>query len=300
MTEAAANTDIDDGLTPEEREAINSNDDIIKGDDNGATASGEDDGAGAAGDPPAEPAAAAADATQPAENAEAGATSEPEATPEPDASAPILVVQPPADAEAKLAEISTQKESLHTKFDDGDITAKEYQQQLDALNKQERDIELDLREAKLAEKMEAQRQANDWKATVDSFIAENPRYNATTAPRMYQMLDMEVRAVATSDEFKGRTDMAAGREILKKAHENLAKELGFDPTAGTKKPTTTAGKKADVAVPSLHNVPAADMSDTGEGKYAALDRLQTTNPLAYEEALMKMPQAERDAYLASA
>lgn len=301
--------ELEDGLTDEERAALAEDEgentdtgtegagdegagdegagDEGAGDDEGAEngdgsdANGDDAGTGDAAGTNAPPDNADAAAEQPAGEATQ--------------SAPILVVDAPADAAAKLTEISTKKDELFTKFDDGDITAKEYQAGLDALNKQERDIELDIREAKLAEKMEAQRQANDWKATVDAFIAKNPRYSPEKSQSMYQLLDLEVRRVAGMDEFKNRSDAAAGREILAKAHENIAKDLGFDAKPAVKQPPA---KKPD-AIPSLHGTPAADQSDVSGGKYAVLDRLASNDPLAYEEALMKLPEGERNAYLAS-
>lgn len=212
--------------------------------------------------------------------------------------APILVVQPPADVEAKLTEIATAKSDLATKFDDGDITAKEYQTELDKLAKQEREVEWSMREAELAGKLESQRQANEWKSTVDSFIRENPRYSPAKSESMYKLLDLEVRRVAVTDEFKGRNDSEAGRAILKRAHENLAKELGFDAKPPAKDGKKQEGKDLKLP-PSLDKLPASEHSDTSGGKYATLDRLAATDPIAYEEALMKLPEAERNAYLAA-
>lgn len=293
-------TEIDDGLTDEERAALadegaegaaqdeDEGDDAADDEGEGADDAGAGDDDGAAGDDADSDAAAAegdgADA--------AAANTEQPAGPAPE-SAPILVAQPPEDADAKLAEIATAKDALLTKFDDGDITAREYQLELDKLAKQEREIEWGVEKAKLAGEMEQQRQANEWKSTVDGFIAENSRYNPTTSPRMYQLLDMEVRAVATSDEFKNRSDAAAGRAILQRAHENLAKELGFEAKPKGKTPPPP---KKDLP-PSLHSAPAADVNDTGGGKFAVLDRLASTDPIAYEESLMKLSEREREAYL---
>lgn len=308
-----AGTEQDDGLTDEERAALDLEDkgaafaggeggDGGDGNDNGdgnEEGGGKGDGGAAAGDG-SDGAAAAGGDTQPAGEAggepaagqQSGPTSE---------SAPILVVQPPADAEVKLAEIATKKEELLTKFDDGDITAKEYQKEIDALNKQELDIKLDIREAKLAEKMEIQRQANEWKATIDQFIVQNPRYNPEKSEAMYKLLDLEVRRVAMTDEFKNRTDSAAGREILQKAHENLAEQLGFEAKPQAKKDGDGKQqiKKPDLP-PSLDKLPAAEQNDTSGGKYAVLDRLANTDPIRYEEELMKLPDAERNAYLVAA
>ena len=301
----------DDGLTDEERAALELDDGDsgnagAGGDDgdaageDGAKASAGADGAGddaGAGDG-ADGKAGAADGADASAGSDAGATDKPAV--ETAESAPILVAQAPEDAEAKLAEIASAKESLITKFDEGDITAKEYQAELDKLLKKERSIEWSVEKAKLAGEIEAQRQANEWKSTVNAFISENPRYDPEKAPSMYKLLDLEVRRVATTDEFKNRTDSAAGREILAKAHENLAKELGFAPAkTEEKKPAPPAGKKPDT-VPSLHATPASDVNDTNGGKYAVLDRLAATDPIRYEEELMKLSDSERNAYLATA
>ena len=289
--------EIDDGLTDEERAALEEEEGAAAGDgegegdpDNGDDGAGEGEGDGAGGGDGAGE-EGAGDAGEDA--AAAGADDEP-AVKGLDTSAPILVAAAPEDADGKLKELATQKDELLAKFDDGDITTKEYQTQLDALNKQEREIEWGIEKARLAAEIESQRQANEWKSTVDNFIRENPRYSPEKAPSMYQLLDIEVRRVAGLDEFKNRTDPAAGREILAKAHENIAKDLGFEVKQTKQQPAPNKQLP-----PNLANIPAADQSDTQGGKYAVLDRMATSDPIAYEEALMKLPEAERNAYLAS-
>ena len=296
-------TEIDDGLTDEERAALeegeataNAGDGEGEGDGEDGNAAGDGDDAGADGKGEGEGAGNGDDAGNNEGAGEDAAAAGDSVAQGLEASAPILVVNAPEDAEAKLTGIATKKDELLAKFDDGDITTKEYQAELDTLNKQEREIEWGVEKAKLAAEMEAQRQANDWKATVDSFIRDNPRYSPEKSPSMYQLLDIEVRRVAGLDEFKNRTDPAAGREILAKANENIAKDLGFEARANTSKPR--AGAKPNLP-PNLANVPAADQNDTQGGKYAVLDRMASSDPLAYEEALMKLPEAERNAYLAS-
>lgn len=279
--------EIDDGLTDEERAALE--EDIDEGDeDETSIDDGADSDADAGDDADAgETVAAAADDTVQA----AADAAEPAAA----TSAPILVVDAPADADAKLKDIATAKDALISQFDDGDITAKEYQQQLDALAKQEREIERAVERSALAAEMEQQRLKNEWAATVNAFIEINDVYNPTTNPRMYRALDQEVRDVAGSTEAKTMT----GAQILAKAHENLAQAFGFEA-----KKEAPAGKVRRVPKPglppSLDKVPAAEMLDVTSGKYGALDRLASTNPLAYEEALMKMSDREREEYLASA
>ena len=299
-------TEIDDGLTDEERAALEEGEDTTDANNGEGANDGTDEGEGADGagngeDGAGEGAGDGEGATGEGEgsgNKPAGEGEVEQPAKSLDTSAPILVVNAPEDADAKLTEIATKKNELLAKFDDGDITTKEYQAELDALNKQEREVEWGIEKAKLASEMEAQRQANEWKSTVDSFIRENPRYSPEKSPSMYQLLDIEVRRVAGTDEFKNRSDPAAGREILAKANENIAKDLGFDLKPAAQTQQKTAPSKPNLP-PNLASVPAADQNDTQGGKYAVLDRLASSDPIAYEETLMKLPEAERNAYLAS-
>lgn len=289
----------DDGLTDEERAALNEDDGDGAGDgagEGGTNNEGGGDGgeAGAAGDGDGATDGAAAAGAAGAGGDQGGEPNTEQPAGQAAETAPILIAQAPADADAKLTEIATKKEELLTKFDDGDITAKEFQKELDALAKQEREIERAQDKAQIAADMEAQRQANDWKTTVDAFIRDNARYNPEKNESMYKLLDLEVRRVATTDEFKGRSDSAAGREILQRAHELLAKELGFE----AKPQAKPQAKKPDLP-PNLAKVPASEQNDTNGGKYAVLDRLAQNDPIAYEEALMKLPEGERNAYLAA-
>lgn len=268
--------EIDDGLTDEERAALDEGDEDTgektnlegKGNDSDGEQDvpGKDDGKPVDEDPEDEDSAEDSKETT---------------------GAPLLVVESPSDADERLKAIATQKEDLVSKYDDGEITAKEFQQQIDELSTQQRAIERAVDRAELAAEMEKQRLVNEWTFTVNAFIDANPVYRDN--PRLYRALDQEVRDIANSEE--GKT--LSGAKILAKAHENLAE--AFSIPSQTKKPAIPKGELP----PSLHGVPAADANDVTGGKWAGLDRLQETNPILYEETLMKMPDSERDAYLAS-
>ena len=49
--------------------------------------------------------------------------------------------------------------------------------------------------------------------------------------------------------------------------------------------------------PTLGKVPASAATDTDDGKFAHLDRLADSDPLAYETAVAKMSAAQRDEYM---
>lgn len=299
------------GLTDEERAALAAPD---EDDDAAAAAAAADPAADAAaaikpaegaadadasaegngGQTAAEGDTAAADggaAAQPA--AEAGASAEPSAAPQP--GAPVFVAYAPEDAEAKLAAIGTAKSELDKKFDDGDITNAEYRRDLDALNKQERDIELDLREAKLAEKMENQRQKNEWDRECSGFLAAHPEYQGEANKEVFQKLNETVMVVARMNP------QLSGPAILEKAHKFVQLEGNVPTAAPAPAPAKAAAAPAkpavpkQVAQPSLHAVPAAQQAEAGEGRFASLRGL---NGFQLEAALQKMSQADRDAFMA--
>lgn len=294
-------TEIDDGLTEEERAALNDDDGAGTGTDTGtdpdaekaaeAAAAAEADKAkqdaeaAAAKAKEEEAAAAAAAATEkPADGTTTETTTE-----APQAQQPILVANPVEDAEARLTEIATKKDALLTQFDDGDITAKEYQKQLDELSKQERRIEFEVHEAQLASKLEQQRLQNEWTATCNTFVESHPVYKDN--PRLYKALDAEVRELAGKPE----TANWSGQKFLDEAHKNLVQAFGLK-EAGSTPPAAKHNPAANLP-PNLAKVPAAEVEDTNGGKFAVLDRLASSDPIAYEETLAKMSEAERTAYL---
>lgn len=259
---------LDDGLTDEERAAL-----------------AEDDGAGeeAAPEVEAEAEAAAATTAEP-EKPEEPAAAPVEATePEPQ---PILVAPPTDDADAKLKEIAEKKDALLAQFDEGDITTREYQKQLDELMKAERQVEFAQHEAQLAAKMEQQRLQNEWTATCNSFVEAYPVYKDN--PRLYKALDAEVRDLAARPD----TASWSGQKFLEEAHKALKQAFNL-PDGAKAKP------QARELPPNLAKVPAADVQDTNGGRFAVLDRMATSDPLGYEEALSKMSDADRNAYLSS-
>jgi hypothetical protein len=292
----------DDGLTDEEREALadggeeettaaagNEGEDEENGAEN--EADGESDQDGDAADAADDSGAALAPV------AEAGETAAPAPAAPTQTVAPVLVVDASADFDAKLAEIATKKADALQKFDDGDITAREFAELNDTLGKEERKVEREADRVKLAADLQEQANNNAWVATVHGFVAAHPIYDARTNPRMNRVLDAEVRDVANTEE--GKT--MSGAAILAKAHANLV-EAGMvkdiAAPAAAAKPARAPIPKKDLP-PTLARVPATNVNDTEDNKYAALDRLQTTAPLEYEEKLMNMPESQRRAYEAA-
>jgi len=204
--------------------------------------------------------------------------------------APLLAADAPADADEKLAEIARLKEELVQKFEDGDLTAKEYQLELDKLAKQEREIEQAQFKAKLAQEMAEQQARNAWLQTVNQFLDEHKEYRQF--PLRYKALDIAVRELAAKEENQG----LSGREILEKAHAQIVEQFGL--AKGEQKPEQAKSKREIKAPPTLAKVPASAVTETENGRWARLDRLMETDPIRYEMELAKLPEEEREAYLA--
>jgi hypothetical protein len=205
--------------------------------------------------------------------------------------APILVAPPPNDAVAKLAEIEARKETLLEQFDNGDVTAKEYQKQLDTISKEERAIERAQDRAELAAQMDQQRLQNDWNATCANFVESHTIYKDN--PRLYKALDAEVRELAAKPE----TASWSGQKFLDEAHRALKQAFGFSEGVSPERNGGKPAPRGRELPPNLAKVPAADVQDTNGGRFAVLDRLATSDPIAYEETLSKMSQHDRDSYL---
>lgn len=211
--------------------------------------------------------------------------------------APLLVAEVPADAEAKLKEISDQKAALVEKFDDGDITGKEYQTQLDALNKEERAVERAVEKAQLAAEMRKQQEVNTWLNQVKDFTSRaQPEYS--TSRVRWMALDAFVKEIGSKPENAN----LSGQEILQLAHQKVVEDLGAAQAKTADKADDKASRplKGSKAEPpkTLAKVPAADNNELENSRWAALDRLREQDPEAHEERMMKMSDAERDEYLA--
>lgn len=216
-----------------------------------------------------------------------------EEAPRQDTRAPLLDASEPEDAQERLEQITSQKDQLVQQFDDGELTAKEYQQQLDALAKREREIEQAQFKAKLAAEMQEQQARNQWLDTVNTFLDDNPTYRQSQL--MYRTLDMAVRDLAQQEANAG----LSGREILERAHQQIAEQFGMQEEQPATKVAKKASRKTIDAPPTLKQMPAADNNEITDTKWDKLDRLAQKDPMEYEAELAKMSDADRDAYLAA-
>lgn len=258
----------EDGADDDDPEKDDKDGDDGKGGDDTADDPDEDDDDGAPATKPAEP-----------------------------APAPLLTGDVPEDFDDQVKAIAAAKDELDQKFEDGDLSTKEYRAEMDKLNKQERQLEMQEFKARAAQEMAENQQRAQWAATVQSFLGEHPQYSSSQL--RYQALDTMVKRVASDEANAGLT----GAEILAKAHELVEADLGSTAAPAAeksvdqgKKPVKKGGKTE--IPPTLAKVPAADTTDVANSKFALLDRLADTDPVRYESELAKLSEEEADRYLA--
>lgn len=202
---------------------------------------------------------------------------------------PYLNATAPDDAQAKLDDITARKDELIAKFDEGDIDVREYQRQLDGLYREERAIEQDQFKAQISTEMRQSAWVNQH---VKGFLKDHKEYSENQA--LFGALDLEVR------KLQAKADDPFDPAILEDAHKNLRDNALALLGVVDEKPATerapAAAKQERVVPPTLGKLPAAQIEDTTNGRYAVLDRLADTDPLKYQDELAKMTEAELDAY----
>lgn len=196
----------------------------------------------------------------------------------------------PTNADDRLKEIKATKAEIATKLDDGEITSRQYQEQIDALSEEAEGIRMALFKDNLSKEAAQQQELNDWQKDVTDFLGDHPEIRKN--PLVYQAFDSVVREITADDANAKLTNV----KQLQKAYGIWADQLGIK----TATPAAKAQEKPRREVPpTLAKVPAAEAADVDDGKYAHLDRLMETDPIGFEKAMMKLSDADREAYEAS-
>lgn len=209
---------------------------------------------------------------------------------------PLFKADLPADIEAKRQDLDTKEDDLIKKFDEGDITFAEYNKELRSINRERSALDRAELKAELAQEAAQSQSEQTWQSTAQSFVADHPLISKNET--MWNSFDIVLRRITAETMEKGGQP---GRRELEKAYKQWTADLGIQDSADTKTDTTPQpkSKKQNVVPPTLGKVPAATATDTDDGKFGYLDRLAESDPIAYEETLLKMSDAEREAYLAS-
>jgi hypothetical protein len=225
------------------------------------------------------------------------------------ATPPLLNADLPADFDAQMeaiasrrTEIRTERRALTDKYEDGDMTAKEYHDQLDKLddelselNDKRADLRMQESKARIAHEANQSQAEQRWYSTVEVFMSEHPEI--TKNQTLTQAYDTIVQRVTAETMKSGKEP---GIADLRKAYKQWAEDLGV--ASPEKKAEQPAQQKPQEqrqqrnVPPTLGKVPAAENNTTDDGKYAYLDRLAERDPVKYEEALAKLSPAQWEEY----
>lgn len=229
--------------------------------------------------------AAAAVTEQQAAAAEEEATStEPQSTYKPK---PLFDTALPDDLDARMTSIKEQKKALSAKFDEGEITVSEYDEQRDTLDDQYQDLREARFKAALAQEAIKSQEVNTWEQSCNEFLAKHP--DIAGDELKYNSFDVAVR-MTTSDPANVKL---SANEMLDKAFARWSSTFG---APAQQEPAKQAKQKP--IVPNIGGLPAADTTETDTNRFAALDGLIDSDPLRYQEELFKLSPSERAAYLA--
>ena len=200
----------------------------------------------------------------------------------------------PDDVDDQISAAKLAKIKLAEKFDEGELTAVEYAKQVEELNDFQRDLENKRFKAQLAAESQQTRELESWEDTCQAFLSKHPEISQSRL--RYDSFDYAVRLVTGDPDNANLT----GTQMLEKAHQNWVSELGIQvkaPAQQQKQEPENKPAKQQPVVPNIGSLPAAQASDTDDGKFAYLDRLAESDPLKFEAQLAKLSDADREAYL---
>lgn len=279
-------------LTEEERDGYLDDEDDDEGEE-GEEGNG-DEGAGEGDDDPQDDPTLAVDDPAAAAQAAAddqgdGAETKEDFTTQPK---PLFNTEIPADIQAQRTEIDEKEDALDKQFDEGDITFSEHKKALREINQQRNALDRAELKAELAAEAYQTQIDNSWQASQTAFFASHPELNTANEVQM-TALDHLVRQETKATLDKGGS---IGVPELERAYTKYKQAFNIE-AAAPKQAKAPSAKNEGVIPPNLGKLPAATANDTDDGKFAHLDRLEG---VAFEDALAKLSDAQRDEYLRSA
>lgn len=222
-----------------------------------------------------------------------------------EAPVPQPVFKPVATEElkAKYDDIDKREEELIEKFEEGELTTREYNAQLRELNKERGDLDWQQRKDELNRESVEQQIERQWQADVKAFAERHPEIYASEED--FKALDILVQSITKAKAEQG---LRYGEADLERAYRIWADERGIAPpkpanedpkqeqAAQQQQQQPKQQQKALDIPPTLAKVPAAAPEDTDDGKFAALDRMADSDPQKYQETIARMSAEEYDAY----
>ena len=214
--------------------------------------------------------------------------------------APQPVFKPVATEElkAKYDDLDKRENELIEKFEEGELTTREYNAQLRDINKERGDLDWQQRKDELNRESVEQQVERQWVTDVKAFLPNHPAISESE--ENWQSFDKVLRLVTAARQAEGKP---YGTPELERAYRIWSDEQGIKAPAPAKEDPKQEQQqeqkpkpKAMEIPPSLAKVPAAAPEDTDDGKFAALDRLADSDPQKYQESIARMSADEYAAY----
>ena len=160
------------------------------------------------------------------------------------------------------------------------------------INKQRNALDRAELKAELAAEAYQTQIDNSWQASQEAFFSAHPEFKIDNEAK-WAAFDQLVKNETKSVLDKGGV---VGVPELERAYTKYKQAFNIE-AASPKQAKAPASKNEGVVPPNLGKLPAATANDTDDGKFAHLDRLEG---VAFEDALAKLSDAQRDEYLRSA
>lgn len=205
---------------------------------------------------------------------------------------PLFNADLPADIEAQRTALDEKEAAIDQQYDEGDILFTEHKQALRDINKQRNALDRAELKAELAAEAYQTQIDNSWQASQEAFFSAHPEFKIDNEAK-WAAFDQLVKNETKSVLDKGG---AVGVPELERAYTKYKQAFNIE-AASPKQAKAPASKNEGVVPPNLGKLPAATANDTDDGKFAHLDRLEG---VAFEDALAKLSDAQRDEYLRSA
>jgi len=288
-------------LTPEERAALEDDDETTDPDRDGDADGGDDDAGGDdadGGDADAGGDDAGGDGT----DDETGGEEEEEDTTgsAPEDFTPTMAASETNldDLKGKVTAIDQQITDLDKAFEDGDIDAADYNRDMRKLERERSDANTEVRlaeqEADFVTRQRSATAQQRWEWEQDKFFAEpaNQAYNTNQFVR--SALNEAVKTVAREDAFRGKS----GADVLAEADRRVREVMvvGAQPADTGKTPKTPKKTPDRSALPrQMGHLPSAAENETGagDGEFAAIDALEGD---AYQAAIDRLTPDQRARY----
>lgn len=201
----------------------------------------------------------------------------------------------PRAAQETLEAAKDKRKQLRDAYNDGDLTDDEFETEMDKVDGDVARAGADLETAK----RRATSEQNEWKQAGADYLT---KYPGLKADGIIQALD---KTVADLAQYPTLANLPHD-QFLERVHKKLladAEFTGLDIPPLGDQPAKPANPKAPEGDPSLGktprtlaNTPASDVSTLDDSPYASLERLSESDPIAFENAMLKLPQDKRDEF----